>query len=266
MATVPPPVPQASIPIQLPALTFDYGDITDQTGARKKLTCEEVFGGDLCKQLKELQENAKELTKEIDVYVTENNKIIEQNEKQIETLKKQLEERPTPDIVKQLDRKIELLEAQNKRLTDETSRLKGAVNGVVTSTNTYMGSIREGLTNAKKRKLGSVAIDQSGAGQGEVQDEQGVVGDGMEDVIEKEDYNALCDKINDEIRAFRATWPEVTQNDKARFIRAAGDLQDNLSNFVRPRAMSDADFQYLVQYLEEQLSKVKTDRGIPVRR
>jgi hypothetical protein len=246
MATVPQPVPQgppASIPIQLPALTFDYGNmLNDQGGVVRPLTCTDIFDEDLCKTLAELEENAKGLTKEIDEYV-------KANDKEVERLKKLVEASTSAEVTQQLNATIAQLQAQNSRLK-----------GVVASTNTYVGGIRDELS--KKRKLGSVAIEQSGADQGGVQGEQG----GMEDVIEEEDYNALRDKIDTEIRSFTATWPEVTQNDKARFIRAAGDLQDYLSNFVRPRAMSDADFQYLVQYLEEQLSKVKTDRGIPVRR
>lgn len=246
MATVPQPVPQgppASIPIQLPALTFDYGNmLNDQGGVVRPLTCTDIFDEDLCKTLAELEENAKGLTKEIDEYV-------KANDKEVERLKKLVEASTSAEVTQQLNATIAQLQAQNSRLK-----------GVVASTNTYVGGIRDELS--KKRKLGSVAIEQSGADQGGVQGEQG----GMDDVIEEEDYNALRDKIDTEIRSFTATWPEVTQNDKARFIRAAGDLQDYLSNFVRPRAMSDADFQYLVQYLEEQLSKVKTDRGIPVRR
>jgi len=247
MATVPQPVPQgppASIPIQL---TFDYGNLlNDKKEVVRPLTCIDIFDEDLCRTLTDLQENATGLSKEIDEYV-------KANEAEIERLTKLVDASTSAEVTQQLNATINKLQAENSRLK-----------GIVASTNTYVGGIRTELS--KKRKLGSVAIDQSGAGQGGVQDEEYGVGEGMEDLTVKEDYNVLRDKINDEIGAFRATWPEVSQNDKARFIRAAGDLYDDMSNFVRPRAMSDADFQYLAQYLEEQLAKVKEDRGITVRR
>lgn len=230
------------------------------------MTCEEVFGGDLCKQLKELEQNAKELTKEIDLYVTENNKIIEQNEKQIETLEKQLEERPTPDIVKQLDRKIELLNAENKRLTDETSRLKGAVNGVVTSTNTYMGSIREGLTNAKKRKLGSVAIDQSGPGGAQnvmegVQEQEGAEG------IEEDSFefvNAL-DVMVQQTTRFKNTHlkkPPTTANEKLKYQNDVQllrqDLLRQLDAAAKSKEVTPDEYNRLIQRLEGEIRGLET--------
>jgi len=170
MATVPQPVPQgppASIPIQL---TFDYGNLlNDKKEVVRPLTCIDIFDEDLCRTLTDLQENATGLSKEIDEYV-------KANEAEIERLTKLVEASTSAEVTKQLNATINKLQAENSRLK-----------GIVASTNTYVGGIRTELS--KKRKLGSVAIDQSGAGQGGV-------GNVMEEDQEQEEPEGIDESLN----------------------------------------------------------------------
>lgn len=224
MATAPQPVPQgppASIPIQL---TFDYGNLlNDNNEVVRPFTCTDIFDEDLCKTLAELQENATGLTKEINEYV-------KANEAEIERLTKLVNASTSAEVTQRLKATINKLQAENSSLK-----------GVVASTNTYVGGIRTELS--KKRKLGSVAVASSDAGDMEDVSLTSSKGQTLSDTVKR----LVRRQLNtSSIQLTRLPTDQQKQKLKADFNAYVDTLLEN----SKPR-LSEKELQDLTQYINE---------------